>query len=337
LKILQQTFSYQSRFLSESSSSGESEEIQIASCEDELIQPVTFCHFIPLHAGFLNQPSSKNYLENVFTSKLAKENDGIQLGNDLQKTLKIYITKGKDEQAANILRNIICSGFMMDSATVNEMKEIFVNSLNAEFENNAINYMDILIYFIRNEEIDQGVSEKNTLVFQLFKDALNKALSRNSELIHRDKVEDKITQTSQKLTQYEDCAALSDLFHFEVAKTLIKRKQYDLLHFVNFLSLSNDRAAKLITKLVISKCYSEAIDLICQSNASVAEPVITGLYKRVSDLKAEGSLKVSDKKMVMFEDWMCLNGFESVVEKLGTAGKEKAKKSYDWNELDFMK
>ena len=336
-KIMRYAFlSNQSRFLSESPISKESQGSETTSCEGQP-EVVSFRRFIPLHVAFLNQPATPNYLENVFTNK--KGNYDVQLGCDLKNILKMFINKGKDEKAANILRNIICSGFLMDTAAVNEMKDTFINSLHTEFQNNTLNYLDILIYFIGNEkQIDMDVSDKNTLVFQLFKDSLNKALSRNSELIHRDRLEDKIYETSKKLTQYDNSAALSDLFHFEVAKTVIKRKQFELLHFVNFACLSNDHAARIISKLIIYKCYSEAIDLMIKSDAQVDEHIVFGLYKRVTDLKAKGSFKVSDEKLTTFENWICDNEFDDVMEEIGTVRKGRMEnKSYDWNELDLMK
>ena len=329
----------QSTFLSNQTSSSSESPSLSESSNGSQTEVVSFCRFIPLHATFLNQPTTPNYLENVFTNEDLKENNDVQLVSDLQIILEMYIKKGRDERAANILRNIICSGFIMNTAAVNEMRDIFVNSLHSEFRNNTLNYMDILIYFIRNEgHTDMVVSDKNTLVFQLFKDSLNRALSRNSELFHRDRLEDKIVETSKRLTQYEDSAALLDLFHFEVAKTVIKRREFHFLNFINFECLTKDNAAKIVTKLIKHHYYSEAIHLIIMSDAQMEEPVVFGLYKRVTDLKRTGSYKaISDEKLADFQEWMCNNEFDGVIEKIGAATKNRKKnKSYDWNELDHM-
>ena len=341
MKIIQDALHlYPSRYLSESPIEKESQISETMSTEDRSAQVVKFRRFIPLHAAFLNQPTNPGYLQDVYTSKNSRGNpDFSKLGFDLKNILEIYIRKGKDEQAANILRNVICSGFLTESATVNEMKDIFINHINTEFQNSTLGYMDILIYFIKNEEqIDMEVSDKNTLVFQLFKDSINKALSQNSELIHRCRLEDNIIQTSDNLAKYQNSAALLDLFYFEVAKTVIKRKQFEYLHFINFACLTSEHALKLINKLVISKCYPEAIDLIMASDAQVERHIVFGLYKRLFDLKSKGLVKVSNEKIAAFENWMCNNGLDSVIGEIGAVGKGRREyQVYEWNELDNMK
>ena len=301
-------------------------------------QVISFRRFIPLHAGFMNKPTKPKYLEKAVTDANFKGEHDSDLGNVLKNILETHIKAGRDELAANVLRNAIYSGFLISPSTVNEMRDIFINFLDTEFQNNTLNYLDILVYFIKNEEdFDNEIRDKSTLCFQLFKDSLNRGLSRSSYLIHRDRVEKKILQASEYLSKYDESSKLLNLFHYEVSKTLIKRRHFEFLQYVDFACLSNENAAKLVTKLKISQCYLEAIDLIIVNGVQVEEHVIFGLYKRVTNLKNEGSFKITDDKLTTFEEWMCKNGFDNLVDETKTSKKKMEHDMYDWNELDHTK
>ena len=317
-----------------------SEELQsqATSSGNEQAQVTSFRRFIPLHAAFLNKPTRSKYLEKALTDTNFKGEHDSDLGTVLKNILETHIKAGRDELAANVLRNAIYSGFLISPSTVNEMRDIFINFLDMEFQNSTLNYLDILVYFIKNEEdFDDEIRDKSTLCFQLFKDSLNRGLSRSSYLIHRDRVEKKILQASGYLSQYDESSTLLNLFHYEVAKTLLKRKHFEFLQYVDFTCLTNENAAKLVTKLKISQCYLEAINLIIVNGVQVEEHVIFGLYKRVTHLKDEGSFKISDDKLTEFEVWMCKNGFDNLVDETKTSKKKSENDMYDWNELDHIK
>ena len=79
------------------------------------------------------------------------------------------------------------------------------------------------------------------------------------------------------------------------------------------------------------------MDLIILNGVQVEDHIIFGLYKRVTKLKAEGSLLISDHKLTAFENWMCKNGFDNFIDETKSSNKNRENKLYDWNELDYLK
>lgn len=237
-----------------------------------------FMKYIPFHRSTIRKKQHTPLSELILKEDMTEVNYVYELGKYFHQMLSFYFETERNDHAASLVRNVLCSQLLHSRHWGYEIEDLFYEWYTGLIENSNKNkveeIMDIIIYFAWKER-RYPRAVLNCKYTNLLSAEIKNMIRSDDQL------ENRIALIEGIIADHPRKYEMLKQFHSEFARTAVILKQWNLLSYVDFIRVNKKSVLDICQCLIIHEQFTMTCSVISELKEMKTEDILADLGERV--------------------------------------------------------